>query len=59
MPPDEIAVLIVELLDSQSLDVLTTLEALCKLADHQWHAYAPLATDVHHRIDEWLTANWD
>ena len=59
MPPDEIAALFAELLDSQLLDILTMLEALCQLANRQWQAYAPLAIDVQQRVDEWLTVNWD
>ena len=59
MPPDEIAALFTELLDTSTDTVLDTLAALCQLADRQWHAYEPLNAIVHQRIDAWLIANWD
>jgi hypothetical protein len=59
MPPDEIAVLFAELLATPLDSVTQTMDALCQLADRQWHAYQPLDASIHQRVDAWLIANWD
>ena len=58
MPPSELADLFDELLNSPCADTIAVLDALCQLADRQWHTYEPLAPPVHQRVDVWLVDNW-
>ena len=46
--------------DAEHPDVLCVpiVEALCELADRQWHTYEVLHPDLRARVERWFQAHW-
>ena len=58
MAPADLAVLFNELLESPPSDPVAVVNALCQLADRQWHTYEPLSPTLQQRVDAWMIDNW-
>lgn len=63
MSPNEVAEKILEFLTEvrilANVDLSEVSEALCQLADRQWHTYEHLNDDVKSLLGSWVTATWN
>jgi len=56
--PEILRPFFLKVLEMEEGDSLTAMEALCELADKQWHSYRKLDADLAAAVEKWLAEHW-